>query len=96
MTQVRFDCQPGGVPAVDDHSADVRGPGSANAVPLMVQRKIIGQTAEKVVRLSDVFRIPAAVRRKGAEDIDAGDLIEDGPDAVVLEFVAGSAGTRPN
>jgi hypothetical protein len=37
----------------------VRGPMGTNAVYPMVRRKFVGQTAAKVVRLADIYRLPS-------------------------------------
>lgn len=96
MPQIGLDIQPGGFPPGDDHSAYVSGPGAANSPPLMMQRKFIGETAGKIVALSDVFRVPNPVRSTSAEDVNARNRIEDSPDRVVLKLVLNSADASPN
>ncbi len=97
MTKIGFDSQPFGVPATDDHRADVCGPGAGYAVPLMMGRKFIGQTSSKVVRLANICRIPATVSPLGTEDINAADLIEgNSPDCKVLKFVGSPVQAGPN
>jgi len=61
MTEVSFDSNAFGIPASDDHRADVCGPGAGYAIPLMMGRKFFGQTAAKVVRLADIYRIPSLI-----------------------------------
>ena len=90
MTQIRLDIEPplGGVAAADDHSADVRGPGAGYAIPPMMRRKFVGQTATKVVRLSDILRVPSAVRSEFAENVNASYGVPgNAVDRVVIEFV---------
>ncbi|MGB7245655.1 MAG: hypothetical protein WBC64_03160, partial [Methylovirgula sp.] len=45
MTKVGFDSYVFGLTASDDESGDVCGPGAAYRVPLMVRRKLIGETS---------------------------------------------------
>lgn len=96
MTEIGFDSQSFGVPATDDHCADVCGPGSANAFPLMMRRKFVGQTSGKVVRLADIYRIPAIISRQPAKYVDAAKGIECHSDSVVLEFISPATGSGPN
>lgn len=95
MSQISFDGHACGIPATDNHCADVSGPGAANCVPPMVRRKFIGQTAQKVVRLADIYRIPKTIGALTAKDVDAADSIEDGTNRVVLEFVRRTAKALP-
>jgi hypothetical protein len=96
MTEIGFDSDSFGVPASDDHCADVCGPGAGYAVPSMMRRKFLGQTATKIVRLADIYRIPATIRPFLAEDVDAANLVERHTDCVVLEFVSRPARASPN
>jgi hypothetical protein len=96
MAQISLDSQSFGVPATDDHCADVRGPGAGYVWPTMMGRKIIVQAALKVVRLSNVYRIPKAVCGEAAENVDACDLVERHSDCVVLKFIPRPANSRPN
>jgi hypothetical protein len=95
MTQISLDSQSFGVPASDDHCADVRGPGAGYVWPTMMGRKLIVQAALKVVRLSDVYRIPKSVCGAAAENVDASNRVERHSDCVVLKFVLGSAKSSP-
>ena len=98
MTQIGFDIEPplGGVVSADDHCADVSGPGAGHIIPAFMRRRIIGKTDAKIVRLADIYRVPATVRGKTAEDVYAADGIPcDAPERKVLEFVRGSAGPVP-
>src|SRR5271170_821095 len=72
MAQRSLDSQPCGLPTFDCEGADVSGPMTAYALPLMMGRKFVGETTGKVVRLADVFRIPNP-QGLCAEDIDAGE-----------------------
>lgn len=95
MTEISFDSQSCGV--VGDHErADVRGPGSANACPPMMRRKFIGQTAEKIVCLAHIYRMPTTIAGRLAEKIDASNRVEHCSDRVVLEFITRAAGPSPN
>lgn len=96
MTQIGLNTQAGGYAPIDDHCADVRGPGAANAFQPVVCRKFIGEASGKVVRLSDIFRIPSAIDSQSAEDVNARNSIEHGPDRVVVKFVSGSAFPGPD
>lgn len=87
MTEIGFDSKTQGVVAGHMESADVRGPGGPNAFPSMVRRKFVGETAVKIVRLSDIYRIPVAVMGKLGEDVDARTNKVDGADGVVLKFI---------
>ncbi len=73
MTKIGLDSQALGVPSFNNEGSDVSGPMSAYAVPAMMGRKFIGETTQKVVRLSNIFRIPQPTGRR-AEDIDAGEF----------------------
>jgi hypothetical protein len=71
MAEIGFDLQALGISTLDDQSANVSGPMSAYAIPTMVRRKFIGETAQKIVCLSDIYRIPGAYGRSVAEDINS-------------------------
>jgi hypothetical protein len=97
MTQIGLDSHPFGVPASDDHCADVSGPRPGYVDNTMVSRKFIGETTAKVVRLSNIYRIPKAISPLMAEDVNAADGVErDVPDPVVVEFVPRTARPDPN
>jgi len=72
MAEISFDSQALGISTLDDQSADVSGPMSAYAIPMMVRRKFIGETAQEIVCLSNIYRIPGAYGRRFAEDVDSG------------------------
>jgi len=76
MTEVSFDSNAFGIPASDDHRADVCGPGAGYAIPLMMGRKFFGQTAAKVVRLADIYRIPSLICGELAKNVNATDGVE--------------------
>jgi hypothetical protein len=96
MTQIGLDPHSFGTPASDDHCADVRGPGAGYVIERVMRRKFVGQTSAKIVRLSDVYRIPSVVRCLMAEDINTGNDVErDRADFEVLKFVGRSADPRP-
>lgn len=94
---VRFDdVSSAGYAPMNYERADVCGPGAGNAVQPVVRRKFIGETAAKVIRLADIYRIPQGVVPLPTEDINASHLIEgDVTDAVVLEFVCRASGPSP-
>lgn len=71
MTKIGLDAHSFGVPSFDCEGGDVSGPMSAYAVPSVMGRKFVGETAGKVVRLSHIFRIQEA-RLGAAEDVYAG------------------------
>jgi hypothetical protein len=96
MTQISLDSQSFGVSASDDQRADVCGPGAGYVWPTMMRRKLIVQAALKVVRLSDVYRIPKTVSGTAAEDVDTGDRVKGHADCVVLKFVSRSAKPSPD
>jgi hypothetical protein len=87
MTQISFDAQPLGVASVDTEGTYVGGPLAFGAFPAMMRRKFIGETAQKVVRLADIYRMPRICRPGFAEDVDARDGEKDGPDRVQIESV---------
>jgi hypothetical protein len=88
MAQISLDSHPFGIPACDDHCADVRGSGAGYVTQPMVARKFIGETAAKVVRLSNIYRIPKPILPLMAEDVDAANGIEcDDSEFEVLKFV---------
>jgi len=90
MAQIGLDFETplGGVRPGHDHCADVTGPGAGYVLPLMMARKFIGETTTKVVRLSDVYRIPPAVCGEVAENIDASNLVKcDFPKFEVFKLV---------
>jgi hypothetical protein len=96
MTQIGFNSLPFGVPAGDDHSADVRGPGAGYSVPLMMRRKFIGDSTTKVVCLSNIYRLPQE-RDLSTENVDSPNWVEGNPsECKVLEFVFRAAGTAPD
>src|ERR1700738_4565275 len=72
MAEIGFDSQALGISTLDDQSADVSGPMSAYAIPMMVRRKFIGETTQKIVCLSDIYRIPGAYGCRFAEYINSG------------------------
>ena len=74
----------------------VRGPGGDHAIPAVMTRKFIGETAMKVVSLSHIYRVPAPEVRAPAEDVGAGDGVVSGADRVVVEFVSLPRGPRPD
>lgn len=87
MSEVGLDIE-----AFREHSGNmqrayVRGPGGNNALPGVMLRKFIGETAGKVVRLADIYRLPFVVRDLTAKNIDAGNNAIRGTDAVVLHFI---------
>jgi len=69
MAEITFDSQAFGISTLDDQSADVSGPMSTYAIPMMVRRKFIGEATQKIVRLSNIYRIPGAYGRRFAEDV---------------------------
>lgn len=96
MTQVRFDIQAGGFAPANDHCADVRGPGAANGFQPVMRSKFIGKATGKIARLSDIYRIPAPIRREPTEDVNGRNGIERSPDGVVLKLITLAAGPKPN
>jgi hypothetical protein len=71
MAEIGFDSHALGISTLDDQSADVSGPMSAYTIPMMVRRKFIGETAQKIVCLSNIYRIPGAYRCRFAEDVNS-------------------------
>jgi hypothetical protein len=94
--KIGLNFQPGAEPATDDHRGDVRGPGAADVIELMMRRKFIGKTAGKIVRLTDVYRVPPAVAGLPAEDVDAAYGVKPRADGVVLKFVSPTAFATPD
>jgi hypothetical protein len=96
MTKVGFDSNPFGTPACDDPGADMCSPGAGYVTHPMVTRKFIGETAAKVIRLSDIYRIPSPILSLVAEDVDASNGIKcNGPEFEVLKFVRRAADPPP-
>ena len=73
MTKIGFDLDTLGVPALNGSGGDMCGPMTAYAIPSMMGRKFIGETAQKVVRLADIFRIPKPIDGHAAKNVDAGE-----------------------
>ena len=96
MTEISLDDQPFGFVPRDNERADVCGPGAADAFQPVMRRKFIGQTTAKVVRLTDIYRIPPQIGGLTAKDIDAADGVEHRADCVVLKFVSSAFNTGPN
>jgi hypothetical protein len=65
-----------------------------NAIPAMVRRKFVGETAQKIVRLSDIYRVPIAVEGDFAEKIDSGPFEINGPDGMQLKLISSTACPR--
>jgi hypothetical protein len=98
MAQIGFDSHSFGVAPGDNHCADMRGPGAGYVIPLMMRKKFIGETMPKVVRLSNIYRVPPPiVPPLFAEDIDASHGIKrNAINGKVLKFVARPAESGPN
>lgn len=73
MNEIGLDSSALGIPTFDNEGAEVSGPMSVYAVPAMMGRKFVGDASAKIVRLSDIFRIPQPAGRR-AEDIYAGEF----------------------
>jgi len=82
MTQISLNSQPLGFSSIDTEGTYVGGPVTFGALPTMVRRKFIGQTAQKVVRLADIYRVPRVERSAFAGNIHSGNGKVDGPDRV--------------
>lgn len=96
MTKIGLDSDSFGVPASDDHRADVCGPGAGYSRPLVMARKFIGETTPKIVRLSDVYRLPQQ-GYLSTKNVDSGNGVEDDvSERKVLEFVRPAAVPTPN
>ena len=72
MTEIGFDSQSLGISTLDDQCADVSGPMSAYTIPTMMCCKFIGEATQKIVRLSNIYRIPGGYGRGFAENVGAG------------------------
>jgi hypothetical protein len=88
MAQISFDSQPLGR-VVDPNSADVRNAPANCAFPAMVNRKILGQTTPKVVRLANIYRLKRAGDGLLTKDVDAADLIEHSADVIPMGRMLG-------
>ena len=95
MAKIGLDLETFRQTADNMQGAYVRGPGGDNAIPTMVMRKFIGETATKIVRLANIYRIPAK-RRTFAEDVHPRSNVVDGADCVVLGFVSRSGNAVPH
>ncbi len=87
MSEISFNCEPHIAALGDRKGANVRGPGLYNALPTVMRRKFIGDTAGEIVRLSDIYRIPFPVERQLAENVNTGYFPVLGSDPVVVKFV---------
>lgn len=96
MAEIGFDLQSQGIMSGDVQSADVRGPGGSNAFPAVMRSKLIGETARKVVCLSDIYRVPIAIDRTATEDIDTGPLQINYRNRMQLELVSTEACSNPD
>lgn len=96
MTKISLDIKPGGEPPIDDHCADVRGPGAASVLELMMRRKFIGQASTKIVRLADIYRIPTSVASQANKHVYTGNGVKLDADCVVLEFIPRAADAGPD
>ena len=76
MTEIGFDSQALGISTLDDQSANVSGPMSAYCVPAMMRRKFIGDTTQKVVYLSHIYRMPGVYGRGFTESAGVAHLEE--------------------
>jgi hypothetical protein len=96
MTQIGFDSHPFGVPASDDHGADVSGASPGYVCYPMVSRKFIGEASAKVVCLANIYRIPEPILPLMAKDVDARDGVEGHvSNPVVVKFVPRTARPEP-
>lgn len=82
MTQIGFDSQALGLATLNTEGTYMGGPVTCDGVPLMVRRKFIGDASQKVVRLSDIYRMPRILRPRLTENVDAWNGIEDGADSI--------------
>lgn len=94
MTKVGFDLQPQGV-IVEPASANVGHAVLECAWPTMVRRKFIGDASQKVVRLADIYRIPAGRADLFSENVKTANGIEYGADVIQIERVKRSAFPAP-
>jgi hypothetical protein len=86
MAKIGLDSHACGIPTFDHEGADVSGPVTAYAVPSMMGLKFIGKATGKIVRLSDIFRVPKSIGPSG-ENIDTGQCEILRPDWVKPESV---------
>jgi hypothetical protein len=99
MTQIGFDFETplGGVVSANDHCTNVGGPCAGYILPPMMVRKFVGETAAKVVRLSDIYRIPPSVGGKVAEDIHSANGVKGNlAELKVFELVRFPADSVPS
>jgi hypothetical protein len=83
MAKISLDSQPLGV-IVDPNSADMSHPPANCAWPLVMSRKIIGDTTPKVVRLSHVYSLKRAGSGLFAEDINAAYGVKRSADVIKI------------
>jgi hypothetical protein len=87
MSEVRLDLNALGVSSEHMQSADVCGPSSSNAIPGVMPRKLIGETAGKIVRLANIYRVPSAHRSRFTKDINPRLCVILHADFVKLELI---------
>jgi hypothetical protein len=75
MTEVGFDSNSFGVAASDDHCADMRGPSAGYVIPSIMRKKFIGDTTPKVVRLSNIYRVPQPIFSLSAEEHSSSEAV---------------------
>lgn len=89
MTQFGFDAQAFALPlkAANDHDAHVRCPGNPAGRPSIVTLESGIQAIVEIVGLTYVEGVPVAICGPLAEDVDAADMVECGPDGIRFKRV---------
>lgn len=64
MTQGSLDSNPLGVSTDDVEGTYMGGPVTYDGAPLMAGRKFIGNTAQKIIKLSDIYLLPCRSHRE--------------------------------
>lgn len=95
MPEISFDVPTQGIPAGDMERADVCSPTADNAIPLMMLPKFVGDASGKIVRLSDIDRLPIAVGSLPTEDVNAGPGVILGANSMEVKVIAFTARPEP-
>ncbi|MGD9540793.1 MAG: hypothetical protein AB7V61_07655, partial [Methylocystis sp.] len=95
MTEIGFDSQSQGVVAGHMQGAYVGCASGSNALPIVMARKVVGDTTAKIIRLADIHRVPSQIWRELTEYVDSGSGIVAHADRVKLEIIFCFASAPP-
>jgi len=72
MTKVGLNNESVGLGTAGPHGAYVCRTSFDDGIPTMMRREFVGETAQKVVCLADIYRVPRCGVRLTAKDVNAG------------------------